>query len=73
MPRDKKSLTISEAAFELGVSDQQVYNLLRNGHLEAFTISASGNPVRHSLRISMKSILNFLEIRRIDPEKFFSQ
>jgi hypothetical protein len=73
LTKTKKSLTITEAALELGISDQQIYNLLRVGALEAFTISVSGNPARHSLRISSKSIDTFLETRRIDPETFFSK
>lgn len=72
----KRRLTVQEAAVELGVSVPHIYTLLKAGLIKAYDISQSGNSKSgkcgpHSMRICAASICEFLESRKIDPEKYY--
>lgn len=69
---DKKTrVTVGEAAMELGVSERHIYRLLREGMLDAISISVSGKNDPQSIRISAESINAFVTKRTVDPESFF--
>lgn len=71
MAGPKECITIPEVASKLGVSERHVYTLLASGHLEAFDISSSGRRLAQSLRVSISSITEFMESRRVKPEDLF--
>lgn len=64
----KKSLTIQEAARELGVSDRHVRELIAEGLLEAYDISVTNRRphLPRSIRISVPSLEKFRGQRRIE-------
>lgn len=65
----KRCVTVQEVAFDLGVSDRHVYDMISEGLLEAYDISISGRkpPVPQSIRVSVVSVREFKKNRRIDP------
>ncbi len=64
----KKSLTIQEAAWELGVSDRHVRELIAEGCLEAYDISVTNRRphLPRSIRISVLSLEKFRDQRRLE-------
>lgn len=71
MIENKTRVTVGEAAMELGVSERHIYRLLREGVLEAISISVSGKNEPQSIRVSVESIRNFITKRTVDPTSFF--
>ena len=69
---EKKRITVGETAFELGVSEKHIYQLIRAGRLEAINISTSGNVTPQSIRISVSSVVAFLKSRAVAPDSFFA-
>lgn len=50
---------IDEAALLLGVSAQQIRNMIDDGRLDARQISSAADPVRRHVRVTRESLLRF--------------
>lgn len=64
MVKDKLLLT-NIAADRLGCTTAHIYNLVRDGHIDAVRIGKRG------IRISEQSLDAFIQSRIIDPDEFF--
>jgi excisionase family DNA binding protein len=62
---DKQLYRINEVTEILGISRRQVYNLLNEGHLKGHT----RHPGKKGMRITRKSILEYIEIYTQNPIK----
>lgn len=68
----EKYLGIKDVADMLSVSESHVYMLVRTGNIRAIDITCSGNGGPNSMRISLRSLLDFQKSREIQPEKKYS-
>jgi len=60
---------VTVAAAKIGVTVKHVYRLIAEELLDAIDISTSGAGGSQSYRVSKKSIQDFIETRKISPEK----
>jgi hypothetical protein len=56
-------IRVSQAAEELSVSRQSIHNYIASGTLEILDVSTARKPKRHHVRITRKSIDQFLARR----------
>jgi len=66
LPEGQAFVCIKTASIFLGVSEKGVYNMIRDGKLEAIRIGTRG------LRISRISIESFIHKNRVDPVQLFA-
>ena len=60
-------MTPQAVAEVLCVTRQHVYNLLKEGLIDAMTVSCSGSSSRYSIRVSGKSVTRFIHSRKFNP------
>ena len=60
LPQIKQLFRVAEAALCLGVSDNQIRNLIDEGVLDARSISTSTDPERRHVRVTRASLVQFL-------------
>ncbi len=56
---------VHKAADILGCRKNYIYDLIKNGHLDAIRIG------KRAIRVSEASLNDFIESRKVDPEEYF--
>ena len=63
--KPKKYIQVQHVAERLDCSKKRVYELIKNGKLEAIRIGPRG------IRVAIDELDRFIEQNRIDPEEYF--